>query len=69
MEKEKDKDLAKLIARAESLMARVEALLPPVIPDPDWRRVTAAATGALRQFSYCRARSSILNEDSLSNLQ
>jgi len=42
MEKENDKDLAKLIARAESLMARVEALLPPAIPDPDWRRVTAA---------------------------
>jgi len=37
-----EKDVAKLIARAESLMARVEALLPPVIPDPDWRRVTAA---------------------------
>ena len=42
MEKENNKDLAKLIARAEGLMARVEALLPPVIPDPDWRRVTAA---------------------------
>ncbi len=42
MEKENHKDLAKLIARAESLMARVEALLPPAIPDPDWRRVTAA---------------------------
>jgi len=37
-----EKDVAKLIARAERLMARVEALLPPVIPDPDWRRVTAA---------------------------
>ncbi len=37
-----DKDLAKLVARAEGLLARVEALLPPVIPDPDWRRVTAA---------------------------
>ena len=37
-----EKDIAKLIARAESLMARVEALLPPAVPDPDWRRVTAA---------------------------
>ena len=37
-----EKDVAKLIARAESLMARVEALLPPAVPDPDWRRVTAA---------------------------
>ena len=35
-------DLAQLIARAESVLARVEALLPPVVPDPDWRRVTAA---------------------------
>jgi predicted AAA+ superfamily ATPase len=37
-----EKDLAKLIARAEGLLARVEALLPPAIPDPDWRKVTAA---------------------------
>ena len=37
-----EKDLATLIARAESLLARVEALLPPVVPDPDWRRITAA---------------------------
>jgi predicted AAA+ superfamily ATPase len=35
-------DLAALIARAEGVLARVEALLPPVVPDPDWRRVTAA---------------------------
>ena len=35
-------DLAALIARAEGVLARVEALLPPVAPDPDWRRVTAA---------------------------
>jgi uncharacterized protein len=36
------KDLALLIARAEKVLARVEALLPPAAPDPDWRKVTAA---------------------------
>ena len=35
-------DLKPLIQRAESLLARVEALFPPVVPDPDWKRVTAA---------------------------
>ena len=35
-------ELAHLIARAEGVLARVEALLPAVVPDPDWRRVTAA---------------------------
>jgi hypothetical protein len=35
-------DLAQLIARAEGVLTRVEAMLPPVVPDPDWRRVTAA---------------------------
>jgi len=35
-------DLAALIARAESLLARIEALLPPAPPDPDWKKVTAA---------------------------
>ena len=35
-------DLAALIARAESVLARVEAMLPPATPDPDWKRVTAA---------------------------
>ena len=35
-------DLASLIARAEHVLARVEALLPPPAPDPDWRKVTAA---------------------------
>ena len=35
-------DLAGLVARAESVLARVEALLPPPAPDPDWRTVTAA---------------------------
>jgi uncharacterized protein len=35
-------ELAGLIARAEGVLARIEALLPPLAPDPDWRRVTAA---------------------------
>jgi len=38
----KQNDLAALIARAENVLARVEALLPPIAPDPDWKRVTAA---------------------------
>ncbi len=37
-----EKDLALLIARAEKVLERVEALLPPAVPDPDWRRFTAA---------------------------
>jgi len=35
-------DVAALIARAEDVLARVEALLPPAAPDPDWSKVTAA---------------------------
>ena len=35
-------DLGKLIARAEEVLARVEALLPPSTPDPDWKKMTAA---------------------------
>ena len=35
-------DVAKLIARAEDVLARVEALLPPPSADPDWTKVTAA---------------------------
>jgi len=31
------KDLDKLIARAEALLARVEGLLPAEMPDPDWK--------------------------------
>jgi len=31
-----------LIARAEAVLERVESLLPPAAPDPDWKRVTAA---------------------------
>ncbi len=35
-------DLAALVARAEGVLARVEQLLPPVAPDPDWKTITAA---------------------------
>jgi len=35
-------DIASLIARAEQVLARVEALLPPPVPDPDWTKVMAA---------------------------
>ena len=35
-------DLAPLIARAAGVLARVEALLPPQVPEPDWRTVSAA---------------------------
>jgi predicted AAA+ superfamily ATPase len=31
-----------LIDRVEGTLARVEALLPPPLPDPDWKKVTAA---------------------------
>ena len=35
-------DLASLVERAEGVLARVEALLPPPAPDPDFRTVKAA---------------------------
>jgi predicted AAA+ superfamily ATPase len=35
-------DLESLLRRAESVLARVEALLPPPVPDPDWTKATAA---------------------------
>ena len=35
-------DLKPLLQRAESLLARVEALFPPVEPDPYWKKTTAA---------------------------
>ena len=34
--------LETLVARAEGVLARIEALLPPVAPDPDWTSVAAA---------------------------
>ena len=37
-----DDDLARVLNRVESVLARVEALFPPVAADPDWTRVTAA---------------------------
>ena len=36
------RELGDLIARAESVLARVESLLPATDPDPDWKHVTAA---------------------------
>jgi predicted AAA+ superfamily ATPase len=36
------KDLSKLIARAQSVLERVEAILPPTSPDPDWTKTLAA---------------------------
>lgn len=38
----RDRALDELVARAEAVLARVEALLPPAVPDPDWKRITAA---------------------------
>jgi predicted AAA+ superfamily ATPase len=35
-------ELKAVLVRAESLLARVEALFPPVEPDPDWKRTAAA---------------------------
>jgi len=35
-------ELKSLFARAESLLARIEALLPPAEPDPDWKKIIAA---------------------------
>jgi len=34
--------LAALLARAEGVLERVESMLPPPAPDPDWKSVTAA---------------------------
>ena len=35
-------EMDKLIARAEEVLARVEALLPPAAAEPEWKKVTAA---------------------------
>ena len=35
-------DVTTLLHRAEQVLARVEALLPPAVADPDWKKVTAA---------------------------
>ncbi len=34
-------ELASLIARAEALLGRIEALLPPPLEPPDWRAAVA----------------------------
>ena len=48
-------DLAALIARAEGVLARVEALLPPATPDPDWTKVTAARWRKRQGRGYLQA--------------
>jgi len=54
-------DLQSLMVRAERVLARVEALLPPTMPDPDWRKITAArwrkrgALGFLQPIIHPRA--------------
>ena len=35
-------ELKRLLERAEHVLARVESLVPPTAPDPDWKKVTAA---------------------------
>ena len=35
-------DIDQLIARAERVLERVEALLPPTAADPDWKNIKAA---------------------------
>src|SRR6478609_2183247 len=37
-----ENELKALIARGESLLARVEAMFPPPAVDPDWKKITAA---------------------------
>jgi predicted AAA+ superfamily ATPase len=54
-------DLADVLARAEAVLARVEAMLPPPVPDPDWKHVTAArwrkrgGRGALQAVAHPHA--------------
>ena len=48
-------DLAAIIARAEGVLARVEALLPPPVPDPDWTRITAARWRKRQGRGYLQA--------------
>jgi predicted AAA+ superfamily ATPase len=48
-------DLSTLIARAEKVLERVEALMPPVVPDPDWRKITAARWRKRGGRSYLQA--------------
>ena len=48
-------DLSTLIARAEKVLERVEALMPPVAPDPDWKKITAARWRKRGGHSYLQA--------------
>ncbi len=54
-------DLQTLIARADSVLARVEALLPPAMPEPDWTKILAArwrkrgTAGFLQPIAHPRA--------------
>jgi predicted AAA+ superfamily ATPase len=48
-------DLEALIRRAEGVLERVEAMLPPVAPDPDWSRVTAARWRKRQGRGYLQA--------------
>ena len=48
-------DLSALIARAEKVLERVEALMPPVVPDPDWKKITAARWRKRGGQSYLQA--------------
>src|SRR5258708_38944379 len=50
-----DKELAALIARAQGVLTRVEALLPPATKEPDWGRVTAARWRKQGGRSYLQA--------------
>jgi predicted AAA+ superfamily ATPase len=48
-------ELKALIARGESLLARVEALFPPPAPDPDWKKITAARWRKRGGLGYLQA--------------
>jgi predicted AAA+ superfamily ATPase len=48
-------ELDALIARAEGVLARVESMLPPVAPDPDWSKVTAARWRKRQGRGYLQA--------------
>jgi hypothetical protein len=60
-------DLASLVERAESVLARVEALLPPPAPDPDFRTVRAARWRKRNSRGYLQgvARPLVLSLDDL----
>lgn len=49
------KDLSALIARAEAVLERVEAMLPPPVADPNWAKVTAARWRKRSGHGYLQA--------------